>query len=226
MKSSLVLGLSLAVASVVPFLSGCGDDTAAPPPSSKPGAGAPPPEGVPANDPAVRRYERAAPPELQALVGGRFQPLGDRASEATGAIVIADHSISAERGTEAATERIAIVRGDDQYRPGERYSNLLMVGAEQPVELRRVYPAVVDSAADAPAATSDTRSAPEEAGAADAGRGPPLCADGDADFVALVALKEGDRHVVRLAGLRGRSTPAAGATDVEACEVLEYEAKG
>ncbi|TKS53752.1 hypothetical protein E4582_02505 [Luteimonas yindakuii] len=179
---------------------------------------------MPANDPAVRRLERAAPPELQALVNGRFQPRGDRAMEATGAIEVTDHAISAAKGDDLPTERIAIVRGDDQYRPGERYSNLLMVGAEQPVELRRVYPLPVAGDATASDGRDGVPMEDDPSRPAPARVGPPLCASGDADFVALVMLNEGARQVVRLAGLQGRSTPAAGAEDIEACAVLEYQA--
>lgn len=223
MKSTLVLAFATVVAASA--LSGCGDRAPEPSQSSPPAALAPAQERVPANDPTVRRHERAAPPELQALVSGRFQPRGDRATAATGAIAIDDHVISAELGDALSTERIAIVRGDDQYRAGERYSSLLMVGAEQPVELRRVYPVADGQERDA-AARSD--GAPIEVAAlepADTRASIPLCASGEAAYIALVMVNEGERQVVRLAGLKGGSMPAAGATDIEACEVLEYESR-
>ncbi|WP_129135621.1 hypothetical protein [Luteimonas sp. YGD11-2] len=234
MKSTLVL--ALAAAMTASALSACGE-RAPPSPPPAPADSAPPQERVPANDPAVRRHERAAPPELQALVSGRFEPRGERATRATGAIEVDDHAISAAQGDELSTERIAIVRGDDQYRAGERYSSLLMVGAEQPVELRRVYPPAGDTSDDDPLA-ADTAAVegtpPVSAGvpagipadaAADRHTAVPLCASGEASYIALVMVNEGDRQVVRLAGLRGDSMPAAGASDIEACEVLEYESR-
>lgn len=220
MKSTLFPVLAAAIAASA--LAGCGDRASEPSQALLPSAAAPAADRVQSNDPTVRRHERAAPPELQALVNGRFQPRGERATRATGAIEIDDHAISAELGSALSTERIAIVRGDDQYRAGERYSSLLMVGAEQPVELRRVYPAAVDAtAADADGdARQDTASAPSGMPAA-----VPLCTAGDAAYIALVMVNEGDRQVVRLAGLKGESMPAAGAGDIEACEVLEYESR-
>lgn len=224
---ALVLAMTL--------LAGCDDRTAPAESQAPPRAAAPAPEGVPANDPAVRRHERAAPPELQALVSGRFQPRGERAAAATGAIEIGDDSIVPVEGATLATERIAIVRGDDQYRSGERYSSLLMVGAEQPVELRRVHlgagegrtadtgerPAVAGTPADS------TPDGPDETDGTDAGDDAAarsaLCEDGKADFIALVSLNEGERRVVRMAALRGGTMPAAGATDITPCGVLEYE---
>ncbi|PJJ99026.1 hypothetical protein CO641_05220 [Lysobacteraceae bacterium NML91-0213] len=215
MKSTLFPVLAAAIAASA--LAGCGDRASEPSQASLPSAATPSADRVQSNDPTVRRHERAAPPELQALVNGRFQPRGERATRATGAIEIDDHAISAELGSALSTERIAIVRGDDQYRAGERYSSLLMVGAEQPVELRRVYPAPVDATA-ADADRQDTPSGPAGTPAA-----VPLCTAGEAAYIALVMVNEGDRQVVRLAGLKSDSMPAAGADDVEVCEVLEYE---
>lgn len=234
MKSTLVLALAAAITASA--LSACGE-RAPPSPPPAPADSAPPQERVPANDPTVRRHERAAPPELQALVSGRFEPRGERATRATGAIEVDDHAISAAQGDELSTERIAIVRGDDQYRAGERYSSLLMVGAEQPVELRRVYPPAGDAGDDDPvgADTAAVEGTPPVAAGAPAGipadaaadghTAVPLCASGEASYIALVMVNEGDRQVVRLAGLRGDSMPAAGASDIEACEVLEYESR-
>lgn len=223
MKSTLFL--ALAAAMTASALSACGERAPQPSPSLPPAVSAPAPERVPANDPTVRRHERAAPPELQALVSGRFQPRGERATAATGAIEIDDHTISAALGDELSTERIAIVRGDDQYRAGERYSSLLMVGAEQPVELRRVYVFARDVEGDADAADGATAPDDTPPEPADAQAAVPLCASGDAAYIALVMVNEGDRRVVRLAGLKGDSMPAAGASDTEACEVLEYESR-
>ncbi|WP_024890497.1 hypothetical protein [Luteimonas huabeiensis] len=240
MPSVRALALAFAALSSPLMLVACRDE--APPPAEPPAAGteAPAPSEVPRPDPSVRRFERAAPPELQGLVSGRFQPRGERAEAATGVLEIEDDAIAGRNGVSLETERIAIVRGDDQFRPGERYSNALMVGAEQPVELRRVVrPPAEDAqpadgeAAPAADATPDAPAAPpapaEATADADderpAPRGPGLCAEGEADFVALVSVHEGERTVVRLVGLQGRSTPAAGAEDVRACDTLEYESR-
>ncbi len=225
----------------------CGGQDAPAPTSEQRGAGsAPPPSGLQEPDPSVRRIERAAPPELQALATGRFQPRGERADAATGVLEIGDDVLTGTAGVALRTARISIVRGDDQFRPGERYSNVLMVGAAQPVELRRVVPgedAEVEGAeagagdpaspADVPPGREETSVAASDEGAeasnegemssAPEPRGPGICASGEPDFIALVAVSEGDRNVVRLVGLQGRSTPASGAEDIRTCDTLEYE---
>lgn len=161
----------------------------------------PPPE-VPQADPG-RVTQRAAPPTLHPVALGTFESGNPVAESVTGNVTIEGGLIRGENGAEFVTERIAIVRGGDEYLPGRRYADALMIGAEHPVELRRVV-----------SEQSPTRSP-----------GSALCRNFKTGYLAIAKISEDDNDVIRVMGLRGNEVPAPSAQDIAVCTSSQYFAR-
>lgn len=179
------------------------DDVAVPPGADQPSATSAPPPAPRASlepDPANAPIERAAPPTLQPVALGRFAP-ADRVAEAmTGALHIEDSRITGANGAAFVTERVAIVRGGDEFSAGQRYADVMMVDAGQPVELRRVL--------------DETRGKDGQA----------FCGNMKTGFLALASYEDAGFRVIRLVALQGDGIPAATAEDTELCAAASYEA--
>lgn len=164
---------------------------------------APEPVDVPSHDPSQRPTNRAAPPMLHPVALGLFETANPVAESVTGRINIEGATIRGENGAEFVTERIAILRGGDEFLPGRRYADVLAIGTEHPVELRRVV-----------AETWPTRMP-----------GNAFCRDMKTGYLAIAKIAEGDHDVVRLMGLRGNDMPAPSAQDVVVCASSSYYAR-
>lgn len=188
------------------ILAGC--DRSAPPAESQtpppPAASeAPPPPEVRSSDPGNATTDRAAPPTLKPVAIGSFEPGNPVAEAVTGRLSIEDGKIEGGNGASFVTERVALVRGGDEYGPGQRYADTMMIDAGQPVELRRVI--------DETPPTATTGSA--------------LCGRNKTSYIALAKVEEGDDEVVKLIGLQGDDLPAAGAQGITLCASTFYLAK-
>src|SRR5690554_6316849 len=151
-------------------------------------------------DTAKAPIERAAPPTLQPVALGRFIA-ADRVSRAmTGDVEIEDSRITGANGAGFKTERVAIVRGGDEFSAGQRYADVMMVDAGQPVELRRVL--------------DETR----------ADDGQAFCGSMKTGYLALASSGDAGMRVVKLVALQGDGIPAATATDTGLCAAASYEA--
>lgn len=164
---------------------------------------APAPADVPSHDPSQRPSNRAAPPMLHPVALGLFETGNPIAESVTGRLQIEGSRIVGENGAEFVTERIAILRGRDEFLPGKRYADALMIGGEHPVELRRVV--------------SETwpTSAPGNA----------ICRDMKTGYLAITKVAQGENDVVRVMGLRGHDMPAPSAQDVVVCASSSYYAR-
>lgn len=168
-----------------------------PPATSAP---APAPRASMEPDTANAPIERAAPPTLQPVALGRFVA-ADRVSTAmTGALVIEDSRITGGNGAGFLTERVAIVRGGDEFKAGQRYADVMRVDAGHPVELRRVL--------------DETR----------AEDGQAFCGSMKTGFLALASYEEAGIRVVKLVALQGDGIPAPAAVDTQLCAATSYEA--
>lgn len=189
------------------LLAACGEapDASAPQAgaSAAPVSSAPAPADVPNHDPSVRPGNRASPPMLHPVALGLFETGNPVAESVTGRIRIEGDTIRGENGAEFVTERIAILRGGDEFLPGQRYADALMIGAEHPVELRRVV-----------AETWPTRMP-----------GNAFCRDTKTGYLAITKVAEGENDVVRVMGLRGSDMPAPSAQDVVVCASSSYYAR-
>ncbi|MCD9030120.1 hypothetical protein LDO32_00010 [Luteimonas sp. Y-2-2-4F] len=192
----------------VSLLAACGKAPEAP--ARQPATSAPPmvssapaPAGVPNHDPSERPGNRASPPMLHPVALGLFETGNPVAESVTGRIRIEGDTIHGENGAEFVTERIAILRGGDEFLPGQRYADALMIGAEHPVELRRVV-----------AETWPTRTP-----------GSAFCRDTQTGYLAITKVAEGENDVVRVMGLRGNDMPAPSAQDVVVCASSSYYAR-
>jgi len=186
-------------------LAGCARDeaVAAPEGDQPPATSAPPPAPRASLEPdtANAPIERAAPPTLQPVALGRFVA-ADRVSAAmTGTLQIEDSRITGASGAIFRTERVAIVRGGDEFSAGQRYADVMKVDAGQPVELRRVL--------------DETR--------AEDGQG--FCGSMKTGFLALASYEEAGIRVVKLIALQGDGIPAATAVDTQLCAATSYEAE-
>ncbi|GGK04156.1 hypothetical protein [Luteimonas terricola] len=167
-----------------------------------PATSAPPPAPRSSLEPDTTNapIERAAPPTLQPVALGRFDA-ADRVSRAmTGALRIEDSRITGDNGAGFLTERVAIVRGGDEFTAGQRYADVMMVDAGRPVELRRVL--------------DETR----------ADDGQAFCGSMKTGFLALASYEEAGIRVVKLVALQGDGIPAATAEDTQLCAATSYEA--
>lgn len=192
---------ALALACIAPM--GCARDTVPASGSAQPPAtSAPPPAPRTTRepDPAKAPIERAAPPTLQPVAIGRFVAADRVAAAMTGDIEIADSRITGEDGVAFVTERMAIVRGGDEFSAGERYADMMSIDAGHPVELRRVIDEV----------------------RAEDGQG--FCGSMKTGFLALASHEDAGIRVVKLLALQGDGIPAATATDTRLCAATSYEA--
>lgn len=163
-------------------------------------APAPPPPAVPEADPSTATYERAAPPTLQPVVLGKFEPGNPVAIASTGALDIGNDKIAGANGASFVTERVALVSGDDQYARNARYADAMMIEPRQQVELRHV----IES-------TAPTKEP-----------GNAFCGSTATAYLALAKVMDGDTEVVKVIALSGSSLPAASAQDVKLCAATEY----
>lgn len=170
-----------------------------------PATSAPPPVPREALEPdtANATIERAAPPTLRPLALGRFEPGNPVAEAMTGVVEIEDGRITGANGASFLTERVAIVRGGDEFAAGQRYADVMMMDAGQPVELRRV----IDE--------SRPTTRPDNA----------FCGRNATGYLALASYIEGDYRLVKLLALEGDGIPAATATDTALCASTFYLAK-
>lgn len=183
-------------------MAGCARDQSQPLDSAPPPVAdtAEPPPAIPQHDPSAAPVERAAPPTLQPVALGEFDPGGEIAEKATGSLTIEDTKITGENGASFVTERVALVNGDDQYAPGARYADAMMIEPRQQVELRRVV--------------EETRSAETP--------GDAFCGPAATGYLALAMVKEGETEVVKLIALSGQELPAASASGVTLCAAANY----
>lgn len=193
---------ALVLAASALFIAGCARDQpqpvdSAPPPVADTAA---PPPAIPQHDPSAAPVERAAPPTLQPVALGEFEAGNEVAEKATGALTIEDTRITGENGASFVTERVALVSGDDQYAPGARYADAMMIEPRQQVELRHVL--------------EETRSAETP--------GDAFCGPANTGYLALAMVKEGETEVVKLIALSGEELPAASATATTLCTAAEY----
>ncbi|MGO4259317.1 hypothetical protein [Lysobacter sp. TAB13] len=168
------------------------ETTAAPPP---------PPQAVP--DPDADPVSRASPPMLTPVALGVFEPGNPVAQATTGKLTIDDLELKGENGSLYKTERVAIVRGGDQYSAGQTYGATMQVEASQAVELRRVI----------------EQTPPKEMPAN------AFCGTTPTGFIALAKVSEPTGDVVKLMALQGGDLPAATAQGVGLCASMFYMGK-
>ena len=178
------------------------------PPAAAPDAGAaasaapPAPRALLEPDASNATIERAAPPTLRAVALGAFEPGNPVAEAVTGAVEIEDTRITGANGAVFVTERVAIVRGGDEFTAGQRYADVMMMDAAQPVELRRVIEETM------PTATP----------------GSAFCGSAKTSYLALASYDEGDYTLVKVIGLQGPDIPAANAQGTTLCASTTYQA--
>lgn len=175
--------------------------TAAPSPAQT--TAPPAPRALLEPDTSNATIERAAPPTLRAVASGAFDAGNPVAEAATGRIEIEDTRITGANGATFVTERVAIVRGGDEFTAGQRYADVMMMDADQPVELRRV----IDE--------SPPTAAPGNA----------FCGRMKTGYLALASYTEGDYVLVKIIGLQGDAIPAPNATDTSLCASTFYLAE-
>jgi hypothetical protein len=158
------------------------------------------PPAIPEADPSTATYERAAPPTLQPVVLGKFEPGNPVAVATTGAVDIENDKITGANGASFVTERVALVSGDDQYAPNARYADAMMIEPRQQVELRHVVEG-----------TAPTKQP-----------GNAFCGKDATAYLALAKVMDGETEVVKVIALSGSSLPAASAQDVKLCAATEY----
>lgn len=168
------------------------ETTAAPPP---------PPQAVP--DPDADPVSRASPPMLTPVALGAFEPGNPVAQATTGKLTIDDLELKGENGSLYKTERVAIVRGGDQYSAGQTYGATMQVEASQAIELRRVL----------------EQTPPKET------PGNAFCGNTPTGFIALAKVSEATGDVIKLIALQGSDLPAATAQGVGLCASMFYMGK-
>lgn len=168
------------------------ETTAAPPPA---------PQAVP--DPAADPGTRASPPVLTPVALGTFEPGNPLAEAMTGKLTIDDLELKGENGALYKTERVALVRGGDQYAAGETYGAIMQVEASQAIELRRVI-----------------EQKPPEKAPANA-----YCGTTPTGFIALAKVSEATGDVIKLIALQGSDLPAATSQGVGLCASMFYLGK-
>ncbi|MGJ7901296.1 hypothetical protein [Lysobacter sp. 1R34A] len=159
------------------------------------------PQAVP--DPNAEPVSRAAPPMLPPVALGTFEPGNPVAQATTGKLTIDDLELKGENGSLYKTERVALVRGGDQYTAGETYGAVMQVEASQAIELRRVIEQVP----------------PKET------PGNAFCGTTPTGFIALAKVTESTGDVVKLIALQGSDVPAATAQGVGLCASMFYMGK-
>lgn len=198
-----VSSLAIAVA-VLTLAAGCGG--AKPQVSSAPPEAtiAAPPPPQPSPDPNAAPVERASPPVLTPVALGVFEPGTPVSIASTGKLTIDDLEIRGENGASFKTERVAIVKGGDQYIADHTYSEAMMVDAGQPVELRRVV----------------EQTPPKESPAN------AFCGGSPTGFLALAKVVENGTDVIKVIALQGTDLPAASAKGVTLCASTNYLSSG
>lgn len=200
-RSTLLLSPLLALPLLVACQPSSPPDAAPTPPVAQ--TAAPPPPAVPQPDPSKPTIERASPPTLRAVALGRFDAHNDVAGNATGAIEITDDGIAGGNGAQFTTERVAIVRGGDEFTAGQRYADVMMMDAEEPVELRRVVDETVPQG------------------------GRTFCNGMKTGYLAIASYgyAEDSHTLVKVVGLQGDGLPAATAKDTSLCGLAIYQSK-
>lgn len=160
-----------------------------------------PPKAVP--DPDADPVSRASPPMLTPVALGTFDPGNPVAQATTGKLTIDDLEMKGENGSLYKTERVAIVRGGDQYSAGQTYGATMQVEASQAVELRRVI----------------EQTPPKETPAN------AFCGTHPTGFIALAKVSEATGDVIKLIALQGSDLPAASAQGVGLCASMFYMGK-
>jgi hypothetical protein len=194
---------AFALVSIALVLVACGSAEPPAAPAVQPPVTSAPPPAPRENlepDPANAPIERAAPPTLRAVVLGAFEPGNPVAEAMTGKVRIEDGRISGANGAGFRTERVAIVRGGDEFAAGQRYADVMMMDAGQPVELRRVI--------------EETRPATQPDNA--------FCGRGATGYLALASYVEGGSRLVKLLALEGEGIPAPTATGTTLCASTFY----
>ena len=124
---------------------------------------------------------RAAPPVIKPVALGDFVPGTPVANTATGRLSIQDSKLQGSNGASFGTERVALVKGGDEYSPGATYAASMQIDASQPVELRHVVEQTppTDNPADA------------------------FCGGAPTGYIALAKVGEGDKEMVKVLALQG-----------------------
>lgn len=169
-------------------------------PSGANGEPPPAPPAVPSPDTSTATIERASSPSLNPVALGAFEPGNPVAEAVTGKLTIEDNKITGANGASFVTERVAIVRGGDEFSAGQRYADIMQVAAEQPVELRHVVEE-----------TPPTK-IPDNA----------FCSTMKTGYLALASVMEDDTQVVKVIGLQGNDLPAATAQGTSLCASTFY----
>jgi hypothetical protein len=195
---------ALALATLVFACAGCGQQSDTPPaetaPSGANGEPPPPPPAVLSPDASNATIERASPPTLDPVALGTFEPGNPVAERVTGGLTVEDTTITGANGASFITERVAIVRGGDEFSAGQRYADIMQVAAEQQVELRHVVEE-----------TPPTKTP-----------GSALCGTMKTGYLALASVMEGDSRILKLIGLQGDDLPAATAQGTVLCASTFY----
>lgn len=180
-------------------------ETAPPETETAPASGAngeapPAPPAVQSPDTTTATIERAAPPTLSPVALGKFEPGNPVAEAVTGRLNVEDSKITGANGASFVTERVAIVRGGNEYSAGQRYADIMQVAAEQQVELRHVIEE-----------TPPTKT-PDNA----------ICGKMKTGYLALASVMEGDTRILKVIGLQGDELPAANAQGTTLCASTFY----
>ncbi len=175
-------------------------ETETAPPSGANGEPPPAPPAVQSPDTSTATIERAAPPTLSPVALGKFEPGNPVAGAVTGKLNVEDTKITGANGASFVTERVAIVRGGDEFSAGQRYADIMQVAAEQQVELRHVVEE-----------TPPTKT-PDNA----------ICGKMKTGYLALSSVMEGDTQVLKVIGLQGDDLPAANAQGTVLCASTFY----
>lgn len=170
------------------------------PASGANGEAPPAPPAVQSPDTSNATIERAAPPTLNPVALGKFEPGNPVAEAVTGRLNVEDSKITGANGASFVTERVAIVRGGNEYSAGQRYADIMQVAAEQQVELRHVIEE-----------TPPTKT-PDNA----------ICGKMKTGYLALASVMEGDTRILKVIGLQGDELPAANAQGTALCASTFY----
>ncbi len=164
---------------------------------------APPPPANPEPDASAAPVERAAPPMLKPVALGTFEPGNPVAEAITGRLQIEDTMLKGANGASFTTERVAILKGGDEYTAGETYAEAMMIEPSETVELRRVLEETPPSKTP----------------------GNAICANTKAGYIAMAKVMEDNTEIVKLIGLQGSDIPAPGASGTALCASTNYIGK-
>lgn len=164
---------------------------------------APAPAAHPEPDANAAPVERAAPPMLKPVALGTFEPGNPVAEAITGKLEVEDSTLRGANGASFTTERVAILKGGDEYTAGETYAEAMMIEPTETVELRRVLEETPPSKIP----------------------GNALCANARAGYIAMAKVMEDNTEVVKLMGLQGADLPAPGASGIALCASTHYVGK-